>query len=104
MERCEDVDAVIALAFEHHLAIGRNIPLTEIMRLITGLAPQGLIEFVHKDDPAIQKMLALRDDIFDDYNIDNFVAALERHARIIRRQRVSKSGREVFWFQGTDRV
>ena len=104
VERCEDVDAVIALAFEHHLAIGRNIPLTEIMRLITGLAPQGLIEFVHKDDPTIQKMLALRDDIFDDYNIDNFVAALERHARIIRRQRVSKSGREVFWFQGTDRV
>ncbi|MCZ6740734.1 MAG: class I SAM-dependent methyltransferase [Alphaproteobacteria bacterium] len=102
-QRCEGVDAVIALALEHHLAIGRNIPLPEVVGWIVGLAPQGLIEFVHKDDPTIRKMLALRDDVFSDYNLENFVAALERHARIIRRQQVSKSGREIFWFQGTAR-
>ena len=83
MERCDGVDAVIALAFQHHLAIGRNIPLPEIINWITQLAPQGLIEFVHKDDPTIQKMLALRDDIFHDYNLENFITALQ----------------QVFWFR-----
>ena len=98
-ERCESLDAVIALALEHHLAIGRNIPLPEVVGWIVGLAPEGLIEFVQKDDPTIQKMLALRDDIFSEYSLENFVAALERHARIKRRQQVSKYGREIFWFQ-----
>ncbi|MDX1486520.1 MAG: class I SAM-dependent methyltransferase [Alphaproteobacteria bacterium] len=102
-ERCGDADAVIALALEHHLAIGRNIPLPEVVRWITSLAPRGLIEFVNKDDPTIQKMLALREDIFSDYGLENFAAALERHARIKTRQRVSKSGREIFWFERTAR-
>ena len=103
VERCDEVDAVIALAFQHHLAIGRNIPLHETINWITRLAPQGLIEFVHKADPTIQKMLALRDDIFHDYNLENFITALQHHARITRRQQVSKSGREVFWFDRTGR-
>jgi hypothetical protein len=54
-DRCQNVEAVIALALEHHLAIGRNIPLPEVVNWIVSLAPQGIIEFVHKDDPTIQK-------------------------------------------------
>jgi ribosomal protein L11 methylase PrmA len=97
-QRCDGVDAVMALALVHHLAIGRNIPLPEVIRWITGLAPQGVIEFVPKDDPTIQTMLALRDDIFSDYTLQHFTAALEKHARITRRYKISESGREMFWF------
>ena len=43
-------DAVIALAFEHHLAIAKNIPLGEVILWILSLAPNGLIEFVPKND------------------------------------------------------
>lgn len=96
--RSQNVNAVIALAFEHHLAIGRNIPLPEVVNWIVSLAPQGVIEFVRKDDPTIQKMLTLRDDIFDDYSVETFVTALENKARIIRREKVSSAGRELFWF------
>ena len=39
-------DGVIALAFEHHLAIAKNIPLDQVIKWITSLAPKGLIEFV----------------------------------------------------------
>jgi len=98
INRCQNVDAVIALALEHHLAIGRNIPLPEVVTWIAGLAPQGIIEFVHKDDSTIQKMLALRDDIFTDYSVENFTAALEGCARVVRREKVSAAGRELFWF------
>lgn len=96
--RGQNVNAVIALAFEHHLAIGRNIPLPEVVKWIVSLAPQGVIEFVRKDDPTIQKMLTLREDIFTEYSVETFVAALENSARIIRREKVSAAGRELFWF------
>jgi hypothetical protein len=55
INRCQNLDAVIALAFEHHLVIGRNILLPEVVNWIVGLAPLGIIEFVHKDDQTIQK-------------------------------------------------
>ncbi len=97
-ERCDQVDAVMALAFEHHLAIGRNIPLPDVIGWITSLAPRGLIEFVRKDDPTVRKMLALRDDIFDSYSLEEFTAALQRRARIVAQRSVSHTGRELFWF------
>lgn len=99
LQRSADVDAVTALAFEHHLTIGRNIPLHETVRWITGLAPRGVIEFVPKDDPTVQKMLALRDDIFPDYNCENFTAILTGCARIVQQKQISSTGRRLFWFE-----
>jgi ribosomal protein L11 methylase PrmA len=99
LQRSADVDVVMALAFQHHLAIGRNIPLPETVRWITELAPRGVIEFVPKADPTVQKMLALRDDIFPDYSCENFMEILTQRARIVRQQEISSSGRQLFWFE-----
>jgi ribosomal protein L11 methylase PrmA len=49
-------DAVVALAIVHHLAISRNIPLRAVIEWLVGLAPHGVIEFVPKSDPMIQRM------------------------------------------------
>lgn len=92
-------DALLALAFEHHLAIGRNVPLDQVVEWITGLAPRGVIEFVEKTDPTIQRMLALREDIFADYSLDRFTSLLSRRARIVRQQTVSATGRVLFWYE-----
>ncbi len=92
-------DGLMALAFEHHLAIGRNIPLDQLIAWLTGLAPCGVIEFVEKDDPTIQRMLALRDDIFDGYSRESFTSLLSRHARIVRQETISSSGRVLFWYE-----
>lgn len=91
-------DAIIALAFEHHLAIGRNIPMDQMVSWLTGLAPTGVIEFVQKSDPTVQRMLALREDIFEEYDETAFTSALERNARIVRAETVSSAGRRLFWF------
>jgi ribosomal protein L11 methylase PrmA len=92
-------DGLIALAFEHHLAIGRNVPLDQLVSWITGLAPRGIIEFVQKDDPTIQRMLALREDIFDDYSQASFTTLLSRQARIVKQERISEAGRVLFWYE-----
>lgn len=89
-------DGVLALAFEHHLAIGRNIPLDQVVDWIVDYAPSGIIEFVPKSDPTVQFMLSLRDDIFPDYTEATFRAALERRARIEARTVVSDSGRVLY--------
>lgn len=91
-------DALIGLAFLHHLVIGKNIPLDEAVYWLTAFAPQGVIEFVPKSDPMITRMLALREDIFPDYTIENFRKILEAQGRIVREETVSASGRTLFHY------
>lgn len=96
-----NADALLALAVAHHLAIGRNVPLDQLVGWLVGLAPRGIIEFVPKSDPMIQIMLAHRRDIFPDYTEIAFKAALERRARIVAAERVSATGRMLFHFDRT---
>ena len=92
-------DFILALAFEHHLAIAKNIPLDSAIKWITSLAPKGIIEFVPKSDPTIQSMLKLKGDIFPDYNYKNFEKILLNYVKITSFKEVSKSGRVLFSFE-----
>lgn len=94
-----EADAVLALAFEHHLAIAHNVPLDQTLDFILSTAPQGVVEFVPKDDPTIKTMLALREDIFPDYSEGNFRQLLAARARIVREEQISASGRRMFAFE-----
>lgn len=91
--RKDGVDALSALAFIHHVALGRNVPLDRALDWLTDLAPQGVLEFVPKSDPMAQRLLALRKDIFPDYGADSFLSLLAARARIVRQQRITESGR-----------
>jgi ribosomal protein L11 methylase PrmA len=86
-------DGVLALAFVHHLAIARNVPLEQVLDWIMGLAPSGVIEFVPKEDPMVDTLLRLREDIFPNYTERNFRECIARNALIVKAQVVSKSGR-----------
>ena len=92
-------DAVLALAFEHHLAIAKNIPLKDVIRWILSLAPEGIIEFVPKNDVTIQSMLKLKGDIFPDYNLQNFEKYLSENANIKSQKKISNSGRILFAYK-----
>lgn len=91
-------DAILALAFVHHLAIGRNVPLKQVVDWLVGLAPCGVIEFVPKNDPMVQQMLRLREDIFADYHQEAFLAYLSAHARVLQSETISSTGRQLIWF------
>lgn len=94
-------DALLALAIIHHLAIGRNVPLPDVVHWLVSLAPQGVIEFVPKSDPTVQIMLVLRQDVFDSYSEEAFAAALAREASIVERRTVSSTGRTLFRYRRT---
>jgi ribosomal protein L11 methylase PrmA len=92
-------DAVLALAFIHHLAVAKNVPLEYVVDWVVGLARTGVVEFVPKDDPMVRKLLRLREDIFADYSEENFERALRARARIRKIEQVSAAGRKLYWFE-----
>jgi ribosomal protein L11 methylase PrmA len=89
-------DGMIALAFEHHLTIAKNIPLDQTLEWLTSLAPKGLIEFVPKEDETIQRMIALKGDIFPNYSEDKFKQLLEKKAKIVKIQNISSTKRKMY--------
>ena len=92
-------DAVLALAFVHHLAVAKNVPLDYVVDWLVGLARTGVVEFVQKDDPMVRELLRLRKDIFYDYSEESFARALAARARIVKVEQVSSAGRKLYWFE-----
>lgn len=82
-------DVVLALAVVHHLAIGRNVPLPEVVDCLVGLVRPGgriLVEFVHPQDPMARRLLANKPaGLFPDYRPEVFARLLAARCRIERR-------------------
>lgn len=91
-------DALLALAFIHHIAVGRNVPLDMAVDWLVSLAPAGVIEFPHKEDPMVQLLLSQRPDIFPDYHNDTFANLLSQRAQIVKAVDVLPT-RTLYWFQ-----
>ena len=97
-ERRAKGDALLALALVHHLAIARNTPLEQTVDWLVQRAPAGVIEFVPRDDPMVQRLLRLREDLFTDYEPTVFASLLQARARIHKTEQVAASGRTLYWY------
>ena len=84
-------DAVVALAFEHHLALAQNIPLEEVVSWVMSIAKNGLIEYVDKADETVKKMLSIKGDIFPTYNQKNFEKNILLNGKILNKTTLSKT-------------
>ncbi len=69
------VDAVMALALIHHLAISNNVPLPGVAEFFARLGNWLIIEFIPKEDSQVQRLLATREDIFPAYHQAGFEEA-----------------------------
>jgi hypothetical protein len=99
LDRRKKPDGILALAVIHHLAIGRNLPLRDVVDWFVDNAPRGVIEFVPKSDPMVRQMLSLREDVFHDYDEAHFRAYLGQRARITRECRFAENGRLVVAYE-----
>lgn len=57
----------LALALLHHLVIGANLPLAEVVEWLASLGSQVVVEMVTKDDPMARRLLRDKDDTYADY-------------------------------------
>jgi hypothetical protein len=90
------VDALMALALVHHLAISNNVPLAQLADFFAGLGRWLIIEFVPKSDSQVQRLLATRKDIFPNYHLEGFAAAFAGRFTILRREPIQGSERTLF--------
>ncbi|MHC4660727.1 MAG: methyltransferase domain-containing protein [Planctomycetota bacterium] len=90
-------DAVLALALVHHLAISNNVPLEYISAYLRKCCSSLLMEFVPKTDSQIQRMLATRDDIFENYSRETFENSFRTHWEIGKSVPVKESERTIYF-------
>ncbi|WP_262285372.1 class I SAM-dependent methyltransferase [Micromonospora sp. MA102] len=93
-------DVVLALALVHHLAIGRNVPLPEVLDQLAALTVTGgslVVEFVHPDDPMARRLLANKPDgLFPDYRREVFEALLAARGRVVGRTELPSGTRTLY--------
>jgi hypothetical protein len=94
-----NTDLLLALALVHHLAIGKNIPLSSIAQMFCKIAKKAVVEFIPKEDEKVQLMLQRKKDIYTDYDESNFVTAFEKYFTIIDKKPVARSGRTLYLMQ-----
>jgi ribosomal protein L11 methylase PrmA len=93
-----NANVVLCLALLHHLVIGRNLPLREVLEWLVSLAPRGVIEFVPKEDPMAAQLLIWKPSVAPDYDRETFMAMLRTLARVDREEVVTASGRVLVAF------
>jgi len=89
-------DIVLALAIVHHLRLGGNVPLRLLVRWLARIGRSCVVEFVPKSDPQVRRLLAWRDDVYDDYDESGFEAALSESFAIEEKCRLPDSGRVLY--------
>jgi ribosomal protein L11 methylase PrmA len=92
-------DVVIALAIEHHLIIGKNVPINEFIDWIVHFGKFGLLEFIPKEDETIKDMLSTKEDIYLDYSEANFEKELSRKTKIINKFSLNDSQRILYEYE-----
>lgn len=92
-------DIILALALIHHLAISHNMPFSFIASLFSKLGKFLIVEFIPKEDSQVQKLLANREDIFQNYNKEGFEKEFKNFYQIKKMFSISKSKRILYMME-----
>jgi len=96
IEQRQRPDVIIMLALLHHLTISNNVPFEMTAQWLASLCKHLIIEFVPKEDSQARRMLATREDIFNNYTINEFEAVFQRYFTICDKQRIAESDRVLY--------
>ena len=90
------VDAILALALIHHLAIANNLPFEKIAKLFSDKSKYLIVEFIPKSDSQLRRLLATREDIFSDYSQEYFEKTFSDYFKILKSDRIGDSERSLY--------
>ncbi len=97
-------DLSLCLALVHHLAIQHNIPLPAILDLFYEQSEYLLIEFVEKTDDKVKILLENREDVFDQYTLEDFKKEISKRFAILSEKRLNITSRTLFLLKRKDAV
>jgi len=90
-------ELTLFLAIVHHVVLGANVPLDELIYWLASLSEYLVIEWVDKEDPMVRKLLLNKEDLFTEYERDNFERLLSERFETLRRTELD-SGTRVLHF------
>ena len=91
-------DLSLSLALIHHLSIGKNLTLEQVASIFSSQTNSLIIEFVPKDDPKVQQMLAGKKDIYSNYSEENFEAVFRNFFYLQEKIKLPHSKRTLYLF------
>jgi SAM-dependent methyltransferase len=90
-------DVVLSLALVHHLTIGANVPLREVVSWFRAFGGRLVVEFVHPDDVQLKRLLANKPPgLFGDYRREVFEELLAEQFLVHDQQRLPGSTRTLY--------
>ena len=90
-------DLVLGLALIHHLAIGSNVPLPQVLDWFASLGGTLVIEFVDRDDPMVRRLLANKPKgMFDAYTRPAFEELLAARFAVERTETLPGGTRSLY--------
>ncbi len=93
--------AFLALALIHHIVIAGDIPLCNFAKVLKNIAPCGIVEWIERDDPMVQAMMAGRDKSFGTYTYGHFLAAFDPHFNIAEQIDTNNPHRKLIVLNGS---
>jgi hypothetical protein len=90
-------DLVLGLALVHHLAIGANVPLPQVLDWFASLGGTLVIEFVDRNDPMVRRLLANKPaGMFDAYTRPAFEDLLAARFAVERTETLPGGTRSLY--------
>jgi SAM-dependent methyltransferase len=90
-------DLALCLALVHHVSIGGNVPVAELLDWLRSLDAALVIEFPTPDDPMVRRLLARkRSHDHPDYRRDWFERCLEERFDLVRLEELSSGTRVLY--------
>ncbi len=93
-------DGVFALALIHHLLVTSRIPLDAIAGMLCSLTVDWcVVEYVAREDPMFQRLLAWREDLYGTYSEPAFEAAFNRYFELVEKQSIIDGRRTLYLYR-----
>ena len=99
LEQRSKPELVFCLALIHHLVIGSNLLLSDVIEWLASLNATVVLEYVDRTDAQVQQLLANREDVFSDYSFEAFHAHVDRSFNVVKELTLAEGTRSLFWLQ-----
>lgn len=98
ISRLTGIDAVMALALIHHLAITYNIPFFMLAEFFSSISRYLIIEFIKPGDSWADSLINSKDrpELFDFYNQNNFEKDFGFFYKILEKKEINDSSRIMY--------
>lgn len=87
---------IFAPALLHNLAISNNLPFNKIAEFFRDSGTFLLIEFISKNDSQLQRLLAMREDVYPEYAQQCFERGFEKNFIIRDSVKITASERTMY--------